>query len=166
MANVIYIAERCDTSIREAHASTVPKSDDEFAETPLRCSERNPKAPSESPAGPGLPGWHTLASDPRFFDGLRRAFALASERNQLAQPTNARVLAGLILALACVGPVSEMVRSGSIEFFSTTMLGTATLMILSGLCWRFRSSELPPEILFPPHEDSSPKNRPSSTGSV
>jgi hypothetical protein len=148
MKNVIYIGHREDEFVREADESTRPTSEYDSGELPSALFERNPigrnpKSRSESVVVPTLPGLNTLNSDPRFLDGISRAFAAAPEWNQSTRSRNGRNLAISILALACLGIVSALAEPDRIDSLGTTILGSANLVILSGFCWRFSKIDLP-----------------------
>ena len=155
MSKVIYIAHRKEASFREVHLSSVRTNEYDSGECPPKTSERNPRSRSEHTAVPTLQGWSTLSSDLRFLDDARRAYTAAPDSNRSTQKTHARILAISILALACLGTVSEIVQSGSIDLLSTTTLGSATLVLLSGFCWRFGNSDPSTQIPSARRPDSS-----------
>jgi hypothetical protein len=143
MTNVIYIADRDDASVREAHGAPVPAIEDDSGELPSASFERHPKSESESVVAPTLRGSNTLSSDPRFLDGVSRALAAAPEWNRSTRSRNGRILAISMLVFACLGIASAIVEPGRIDSLGTTMLGSANLVFLSGFCWRFSKFDPP-----------------------
>jgi hypothetical protein len=141
MTKLIIIADRDDASSREVNRSRVQRNDCLSGERPLGSSESQPGSRSSSAAAPPFSGLGTLSCDPRFIAGTERAITAAPEWNRSTQSANARLLAIVILALACLGPASELVQNGSIDLLSTTTLGSAALASLAAMCWRFGKSK-------------------------
>lgn len=141
MTKRINIADSDDASFREVKGSPMQKREVISGEYPLGGSESQPKSLPESAAAPASSGWSTLSSDPRFIADESRIIAAAPVWNRSTQSANARILAILILGLACIGTVSELIRYGSINVLSTTTLGSAVLVLFSALCWRFSKSD-------------------------
>ena len=82
-----------------------------------------------------------LNSDPRFLQDVRRVVDSAPSWKPCAQSTNARNLALLLVGLAGIGPASELIQYGGVDFRGGLIMGSAILLLFAAQCWRVRSRD-------------------------
>ena len=162
MTKLINIADSNHASFRGMNGSPMPKRERVSGACPPGDSESQPKSRSESGAAAASLRWSKLSSDPRFIDDISRAVATAPEWNRSTESANARILAILILGLACIGTASELIRNSSIDLMSTTTLGSVALASFATLCGRFgKSDPRRRQINSQRQQESSNQDRPS-----
>ena len=110
---------------------------------PLKGRKSQRKSRSQGLACPPVGGWGTLSSDPRFLDEVRRALDANPEWDPSTRPAYARILAIAFFGLAVLDPISELIRSGSINPLNPTTLGSAAMLFFSAACWLIGRSDGP-----------------------
>ena len=144
-----------DHETRMGNVLNFPTNGDALSERPLKGRKTPRRSRSQDLACPPVVGWSTLSSDPRFLDEVRRALDASPEWNPPTRSAYARILAIGFLGLAGLDPISELIRSGSINPLSPATLGSAAMLFFSAACWRIGRSDGPARINVAPRENGS-----------
>jgi hypothetical protein len=101
-----------------------------------RSGERS--GASKTPLSLPKQGIAMLSSDPRFLGDVRRIMDNAPSWKPYTQSTHACGLALIVAGLAGIGLASELNYNRGVDLLSGPMMGSAALLFIATLCWRFR----------------------------